>query len=580
LRITLSGDTREFLVEACRDVQSGVTMQSTVLRRPVRGVALLVVAAAVALTVASVWSAGAIVAQRHARADDDRLQTAAQGARATVLARVAAAERRVSMLAASPAVQRAFATGDVAALQRLRRGLPDVAFVLGRRTIAAGGRQPSIPSTVDVFGSGRRLGAVVVSTAVGTTFLQAASGAWPLRPQDRLLVARAGRVAAGPGAGSMIDARPGTSTVELDGRSYRAAAAPIRAGALSIVALSPTRSNPVGIKEAAEAAILIIALILSGLAIFPERLRVRHVRAERRRRIPPESVKTVRNAVALVGHTLAATHDAQALLPVILSAAIEATGAAGGQILEDERVASSQAQVTTEGAALVLDLGKATGKRVRLRLTAPPGGFSPQAREAAGWFVEQASIALENAALHHLVQKQAVTDELTGLTNRRGFMTALARETSRSERFRTPLVFVLADIDDFKKVNDRHGHHVGDAVLVEFARILVAAVREIDVTVRLGGEEFGLLLPDTGVRGGMELAERLRTTVATTTVHTGGVAVRFTASFGVASHIPGSESEQLLIDADACLYQAKAEGKNRIVSTMIESTRRSGSGRS
>jgi diguanylate cyclase (GGDEF)-like protein len=378
----------------------------------------------------------------------------------------------------------------------------------------------------------------------------------------------------------MIDARPGTSTVELDGRRYRAVAAPIRAGALSIVALSPTRSNPVGITEAAEAAILSIALILSGLAIFPERLRVRHMLVERRRRIPPESVKTVRSAVALVGHTLAATHDAQALLPVILSAAIEATGAAGGQILEDERIASSQAQVTTEGAALVLDLGNATGKRVRLRLTAPPGGFSPQAREAAGWFVEQASIALENATLHHLVQKQAVTDELTGLTNRRGFMTALARETSRSERFRTPLVFVLADIDDFKKVNDRHGHHVGDAVLVEFARILVAAVREIDVTVRLGGEEFGLLLPDTGVRGGMELAERLRTTVATTTVHAEGVAVRFTASFGVASHIPGSESEQLLIDADACLYQAKAGGKNRIVSTLTETARRSGSGRS
>jgi diguanylate cyclase (GGDEF)-like protein len=557
-----------------------VTKRSTILRRPVRAVALLPVAAVVALTVAVVWSAGAIVAGRHARADDDRLQTAAQGARSTVLARVAAAGRRVSMLAASPPVQQAFATGDVAALQRLRRGLPDVAFVLGRRTIAGRLQEPSIPSTVDVFGSGRRLGAVVVSTAVGTTFLQDASRARPLRPQDRLLVARGSRVAAGPGTGSMIGARPGTSTVELDGRRYRAVAAPLRTGALSIVALSPARSNPVGVTEAAEAAILSIALILAGFAIFPERLRVRRVLVERRRRIPPESVKTVRSAVALVGHTLAATHDAQALLPVILSAAIEATGAAGGQILEDERVAASQAQVTTESAAFVLDLGNATGTRVRLLLTAPPGGFSPQAREAAGWFVEQASIALENATLHHLVQKQAVTDELTGLTNRRGFMTALARETSRSDRFRTPLVFVLADIDDFKKVNDRHGHHVGDAVLIEFARILASAVREIDVTVRLGGEEFGLLLPDTGIRGGMELAERLRATVAATTVHAEGVEVRFTASFGVASRTPGSESEQLLIDADACLYHAKAEGKNRVVSTVIEPARRSGSGRS
>jgi diguanylate cyclase (GGDEF)-like protein len=547
-----------------------VTIQPIFLRRPVRAGSLVAVMTAVAVTVAVFWLAGAIVAGRYARADDERLQTAAQRARSRVLATVAAADRRVSSLAASPQVQQAFATGDVAAFRRLRSGLPNVAFVLGRRTVAGRLQDSSIPSTVEVFGGGRRLGAIVVSTAVGARFLSDGRHAASLRSQDRLLVTHEGRVVAGPGVGSMLGARPGRSTVELDDRRYRAVAAPIRAGSLSIVALTPTRSNPVGVTEGAEAAVLSLALIVAGLAIFPERLRVQRLLVERRRRMPPESVKTVRSAVALVGDTLAATHNAQALLPVILSAAIEATGAAGGQILEDERVASSQGQVPGKDHALVLDLGNATGEHVRLLLTPPSGGFPPQAREAAGWFVEQASIALENATLHHLVQKQAVTDELTGVSNRRGFMTALARETSRAERFRTPLVFVLADIDDFKKVNDRYGHHVGDAVLVEFGRILASAVRDIDVTVRLGGEEFGVLLPDTGIRGGLELAERLRTTVATTMVRSEGVDVRVTASFGVAPHLPGRASEQLLIDADACLYRAKAEGKNRVVSTEIQ----------
>jgi diguanylate cyclase (GGDEF)-like protein len=569
---------REFLGESYQVLRSPVTIPSSLTRRPVHAGAPLGVAIVVALTIALVWSAGAMVEGRRARSDDERLQTAVVRARATLLARVAAADRRVSALAASPQVQQAFATGDVTALRRIRQDLPDAAFLLGKRTVAGGRGGPSIPSTVDVYGSGRRLGAVVVATPVGNTFLRDARRASPLRPQDLLLVTRGGRVLAGTHSGSMIAGRPGRSTVVLDGLKYRAITAPVRAGAVSIVALSPSRSNPVGIAGAAEAAVLSLALLAAAAAIFPERLRVHRLLVERRRHIPPESVKTVRSAVALVGDTLAATHNARALLPVILSAAIEATGAAGGQILEDERVVSSQSQVVAEADAFVLELGNPTGERVRLFLAPPSGGFSPKVREAARWFVEQASIALENATLHHLVQQQAVTDELTGLTNRRGFMAALARETSRAERFHTPLVFMLADIDDFKKVNDRYGHHVGDAVLVEFARILSSAVRDIDVTVRLGGEEFGVLLPDTGIRGGLELAERLRAAVGSTSVHSEGVEVRVTASFGVAPHVPGTPSEQLLIDADACLYRAKAEGKNRVVSRAIERARHSAGG--
>ena len=289
-------------------------------------------------------------------------------------------------------------------------------------------------------------------------------------------------------------------------------------------------------------------------------------------------MKTARSAIALLGNTLAATHKPEALLPVILTAAMEATGAAGGRILEGERVISSHGEATRDSSSFVADLGSAGEGQVRLILFPPHDGFPPEAREVAGWFAEQASIALENANLHDLVQRQAVTDEMTGLANRRGFMAALARETSRAERFGTPLVLILADIDDFKQVNDRYGHHVGDLVLARFGRVLQSAVRDIDVPVRLGGEEFGVLLADTALAGGVELAERLRSAVAASVVLGEDYEVRVTASFGVAQFTPGTSPEHVLVDADACLYRAKAEGKNRVVQEPLVPPRRASGG--
>jgi two-component system, cell cycle response regulator len=126
-------------------------------------------------------------------------------------------------------------------------------------------------------------------------------------------------------------------------------------------------------------------------------------------------------------------------------------------------------------------------------------------------------------------------------------------------------VLVLADIDDFKRVNDRFGHQSGDLVLREFARILRESVREVDLPVRFGGEEFALLLPDTDLTGGMQLAERLRSALAEVRIPTDEGEIRATASFGVAAYVPGAADEELLIEADACLYRAKAGGKNRVV---------------
>ena len=145
-------------------------------------------------------------------------------------------------------------------------------------------------------------------------------------------------------------------------------------------------------------------------------------------------------------------------------------------------------------------------------------GFGAEARDAAAWIAAQALIALENARLHGLVQRQAVTDELTGLANRRKFLAQLDAEIARSRRSGSPLGLVLADLDDFKRVNDTYGHEVGDVALQSFAEIMGTVARDVDLPVRLGGEEFAVLLPDTDLAGATLLAERLRFTLESTAI--------------------------------------------------------------
>jgi diguanylate cyclase (GGDEF)-like protein len=124
---------------------------------------------------------------------------------------------------------------------------------------------------------------------------------------------------------------------------------------------------------------------------------------------------------------------------------------------------------------------------------------------------------------------------------------------------------VLADLDDFKAVNDRNGHVVGDDVLRGFASVLRATVRDTDLAGRWGGEEFLLLLPGTDAAGGVELADRVRNALAERTfLGRGGAIVRVTCSFGVAEHRLGEDARELIASADRALYRAKREGKNRV----------------
>lgn len=288
----------------------------------------------------------------------------------------------------------------------------------------------------------------------------------------------------------------------------------------------------------------------------------REERQDRRARSTP--ARDPREAIAHVGNALAATHDPRALLPVILEVTVDATGASGGRVLEGDRELAWLGQPTAE-EPLELELGPSVdGKELRLLVYPPPGGLPQEALELADWLVSQAAIALENARLHHVVRRQAITDELTGLVNRRRFMEALDAEIARTQRLRSNVSLMLADLDDFKRINDRFGHPAGDEALRVFAEVLRAELREIDVAARLGGEEFAVLLPETDLEGALAVAERLRERVGERPVlDDHGTPVHLTASIGVAEYTTGSRDD-LLRRADAGLYRAKQEGKNRV----------------
>jgi diguanylate cyclase (GGDEF)-like protein/PAS domain S-box-containing protein len=163
-------------------------------------------------------------------------------------------------------------------------------------------------------------------------------------------------------------------------------------------------------------------------------------------------------------------------------------------------------------------------------------------------------------------RRAAYCDHLTGLSNRRAFFEAAELELGRSRHAPRATSLVVIDADRFKAVNDSHGHAAGDAVLRHLAIALRSTFREVDVVARLGGEEFAVLLPSTGLAGAAAVAERLRQQVAAQCVTVEGEPIRYTISLGVAEMDDGVAGlDALLRRADQALYAAKARGRNRVV---------------
>jgi diguanylate cyclase (GGDEF)-like protein len=512
-------------------------------------------------------------------------------------------------LAHATSVQQAFQTRNRAALVRLAhdRSVPDAAFYINGQLIA--GEEPEglhVERTSSVFSEdGALIGRIVIWLPLDGTLLAELRAATGLAAPDRILLAQGGEVLAGPGdiVGAEISPLPKPSYTELGDRRYRAVSAPILESVppLTLVVVSPKSTIDDSVSSLRERFLIFAFLALTIVAILAWLLGRTIVRSLREladaagavsrgqfgQRVPVrgrDELATlgrafnemsgqlaaergrVQDAVDRFGKALAATHDPFTLLNVIVESAVEATGAAGGRLIVDGEEQARAGNPEVGGQPLVIPLGPEGGEDAMLLLTPAGSDFGDQSRELALWLGSQASIALENVRLHRLVARQASTDGLTELANRREFEESLANEISRADRFGHTLALILADLDNFKQVNDRFGHQAGDEVLRSFAEILRETVRDIDVAARYGGEEFAVLLPQTDIAGAEALAERLREAVESRAMaEVQGAPVTVTSSFGVSSFPEAGTGPGLFAAADEALYRAKRAGKNCVV---------------
>ncbi len=318
------------------------------------------------------------------------------------------------------------------------------------------------------------------------------------------------------------------------------------------------------------------------------------------------------NQLRRIGEAFASNLDRDALLEIAVRTTVDGVAADGGRAtlrsdpekapeerartgdpaglaevvaqVEGEVMASGQPRevATDSGSALGHPLRGAVGREevegvVSVWRRDRP--FAPSERELFHYLAAQAGVSIENVELHETVQRQAVTDELTGLSNHRRFQEALASELERARRFETGVGLVMLDVDNFKSVNDTHGHQVGDSVLQEVARVLRNESREVDEPARYGGEELAVVLPAADLEGAYGLAERVRAGIEGLRIPLpdGADPLRVTASFGAAA-LPESAHDQgsLIAAADAALYAAKRAGKNRTIRAEPQGARPSG----
>lgn len=181
-------------------------------------------------------------------------------------------------------------------------------------------------------------------------------------------------------------------------------------------------------------------------------------------------------------------------------------------------------------------------------------------------FARQVAITLENARLFEEAQNLALTDPLSGLHNRRGLFEIGKIEFARARRANRPFSAIMVDIDHFKRINDTYGHFTGDRVLQNFAHICKNSIRDVDLIGRYGGEEIVILLPETDLAAGVEVAERVRKAVSDVSIKiTDELEIKVTASLGVAQQVENAPNlETLIARADQAMYTAKNKGRNQV----------------
>jgi diguanylate cyclase (GGDEF)-like protein len=559
---------------------------------------------------AAFWGFTSVAGQSETRRVDARLQAGLRASLAAYQERLDAAQSMAAGLARNRTFQMDLERLDFPALVPMLRGIPNIyvvaagdAFHVGSRPQLGAGRQ------VTVYTRKGLIGTITSYVPLDTELVEALRKRSGLGPADSLVILDGRRiVASSPVANGRLTAAPGrTQTVTVGGSRYRTIVAPSLADATGVrlAVLSP--QSVIDAANSRSRNRLLLGLLASlGLvalvAYFEGRSIVRTLRGlseaaqaiARGRlgeRVPvrgrdefallgtafndmanqlesrlaelEEERGRLRDAITRFGEALAATHDVDTLLGVIVEAAVEATGADGARLESDGGAFVESGDLSGAGERLELPL--TAGKAVFGTLLLVGESFDTEQRMTANSLASHAAIALENARLHRIVERQALVDGLTGIANRRHCEETLMTEIARADRLGTPLTLVLADLDDFKLVNDVHGHATGDDVLREFAEVLRHTVRDTDVAGRWGGEEFLLLLPGTDAEGGANLADRVRTALHERSfLGRDGSVVTVSCSFGVAQHQPGGNERALFAAADGALYRAKHDGKNRV----------------
>ncbi|MBM4384867.1 MAG: diguanylate cyclase [Deltaproteobacteria bacterium] len=193
---------------------------------------------------------------------------------------------------------------------------------------------------------------------------------------------------------------------------------------------------------------------------------------------------------------------------------------------------------------------------------------SPDALAQLAIVAAHAGVALRNAERYRRARDRAFVDDATDVYNSRYLLEALDREVRRSERYGSELSILFIDLDRFKLVNDNHGHLVGTSVLRQLSRLLAQSVRQVDTVARYGGDEFTILLADTGERGARVIAERIRKWVADNAFEAdAGRTLKLSCSVGLATYPAHGRTREALLDAaDKAMYRAKSQGRNRVCS--------------
>jgi diguanylate cyclase (GGDEF)-like protein len=555
---------------------------------------------------AAFWGFTAVAGQSETRRVDARLQAGLRAALATYQERLDSAQRTADSFASSRTVQVELARHDLPDLVSALRGTTNV--LVTSPGFRFGKIEPeSVTRSTDVVTSKGLIGRVIVGVSFDANLVAELRSASGLGSADALAILFKSRVLAStPTVFGRVPVPVGqTRTIKVGGDRYRVLAAPALADdpRFRLAALSP--QSLIDAANSASRNRLLLGLLASLLLVsfvayvegrsivrtlrslseaanaiahgrFDDRVAVRGrdefaalgtafntMAGQLQARLADleEERERLRVAITRFGEALAATHDVAQLLRVIVEAAVESTGAIGARLVTADGELVATGDPDAEGAQLELPLS--AGRTTFGTLTLVGESFDTEQAMTANSLASHAAIALENARLHQIVERQALVDGLTGISNRRHCEDSLTGEIARADRLATPLTLVLADLDDFKAVNDMHGHTAGDEVLREFASVLRATVRDSDLAGRWGGEEFLLLLPGADGEGGALLADRVRRGLAERTfLGKDGSAFTVTCSFGVAQHSTGDDERELFANADRALYRAKRRGKN------------------